>query len=216
MNNSTRIIIGNSLKAFLLLLITQSVTAIADSLTIKSARWGYGGSWCDVIQQIGQYCNGKNECGDRALLDRFPRCGDPAPGNIKVLEITYSCNNNVTTTQSREYLNWELTCPTQSQPNALAEFRIDKGKSCDSDEGSQSVLLPQGYSYCWHRKWDVSTGGTSSSVARIVSNGLQDGIIVDWKVASAGFPCPPFGRGWINHLWIVAGIKPGAQCPPQP
>lgn len=215
MNRST-FIFRNSLRVLFLLLLIQTVAAFAEPLSVQSARWGYGGSWCNVTQQIGQYCNGKDECGDRALLDRFSRCGDPAPGNIKVLEITYMCNNKVATTQSREYLNWMLTCPAQPEPNALAEFRIDKGKSCDSANNSQNVLLPNGYSYCWHRKWDVSTGGASGSDAKIISGGSQDGITVDWHVAAAGFPCPPFGRGWINHLWIVVGATQGAQCPPQP
>jgi len=209
--------ISNGLKSLLLLLsLVQTSTALADPLSIQSALWGYGENWCDVTQRVGEYCNGKEDCGDRAMLDRFPSCGDPARGNIKVLEITYSCKNNIATAQSREYLNWQLTCPMQIQPNALADFRIERRRSCNEDSGYQSVFLPEGYRYCWHHKWNITKGGNSDSSARVVSIGPQDGITVDWKVAPAVIPCRTFGHGWINHLWIVTGAKQGAECPPHP
>jgi hypothetical protein len=123
--------------------------------------------------------------------------------------------NNINTTQSRQYLNWQLNCPAQIQPNALIDFRIRRDKSCKSDSGNQAVLLPEGYRYCWHHKSDSSKNDQSDSTARVLSNGPRNGIIVNWKVAPGGFPCPVFGRGWIDHLWFVTGARVGAECPPK-
>lgn len=192
----------------------QSGTVLADPISIQSAQWGYGNHWCNVTDHISRSCNGKDSCGDRAMLASFP-CGDPSFGNVKILEIKYSCRNNSMTTHSREYLNWKLSCPPEEQPNALAEFRITRGKSCNSENGSETVLLPEGYRYCWHSKADFSSNGATDSTARVIGTGPRNGIVVDWKVGPEGFPCPsPFGRGWIDHLWIVVGARPDCECPP--
>ncbi len=62
------------------------------TLKIRSARWEQigGGGWCDPIAQLARACDGKTRC--RIKVDPEHLCnGDPAPGQLKSLEVHYSC-----------------------------------------------------------------------------------------------------------------------------
>jgi hypothetical protein len=62
-------------------------------LQVQSARWEVigGGGWCDATPQMAQACNGKSVC--RIRVDERNLCnGDPAPGQLKSLDVNYSCD----------------------------------------------------------------------------------------------------------------------------
>lgn len=62
------------------------------TVKIRSARWEQvgGGGWCDPTSQLAQACNGKTRC--HIKVDPEHLCnGDPAPGQLKSLEVHYSC-----------------------------------------------------------------------------------------------------------------------------
>ncbi len=62
-------------------------------LQIQQARWEVigGGGWCDATPQLVQACNGKRFC--KISVDPQHLCnGDPAPGQLKSLDVTYTCD----------------------------------------------------------------------------------------------------------------------------
>jgi hypothetical protein len=209
----------NSSHYKLIILFSISGLLKADPIAIHSAEWGYGNSWCNVTHKIRIYCSGLDFCEDYAIKSSFPECNNQSHDNIYSLKIVYSCQNNTYKENIRELLNWKLSCPVSSQPNALTDFKIKRDASCDSASNFVIMQLPVGYYYCWHKKWDFKTMGvTKSDVTKIFSSpNSRNAIRVDWSVSPQGFPCPiMFGRGAINHLWVVAGAKVDEECPPNP
>jgi hypothetical protein len=62
-------------------------------LKITTARWEQigGGGWCDPTAQLARACDGKRFC--KVPVDPQHLCnGDPAPGNLKSLDIYYTCD----------------------------------------------------------------------------------------------------------------------------
>lgn len=62
-------------------------------LKITSARWEQigGGGWCDPTAQLARSCDGKRFC--KVPVDPQHLCnGDPAPGQLKSLDIHYTCD----------------------------------------------------------------------------------------------------------------------------
>jgi hypothetical protein len=157
------------------------VTWSQETLSVRSAWFGYGGQGHDVTSDISQLCDGRTSCSGRVL--GFGR-SDPAYGRLKTLRINYTCGNNSHIAESRDFLYWSLSCPVAEQPNAMIDHRVDFGATCDSKEGTETLRLPAGYNFCWHHKFDFSKAGQSDSSASVNS----DGITIKWKVAPEGFP----------------------------
>lgn len=197
------------------LVLVFIVRADAQTIKIRTARYGLGSSWCNVSATLKAKCDGKTRCAG-VTSSQGLGCQDPAFGKVKFLQVDYECGGIQDTAESRGHLNWRLTCPPSPQPNALAELRIHHSASCDSKEGTERLLLPTGYNYCWHHLFDNTKNGRTNSKATVINADI-DGINVEWNVAPGGFPCPSSGgRGWIDHVWIVAGAIQGEACPTQP
>ncbi|ODS59053.1 MAG: hypothetical protein ABS36_02565 [Acidobacteria bacterium SCN 69-37] len=181
-------------------------------IQVLQASWSDGTAAVDVRQQVAQACDGLTAC--TAPVNSLSL---PLPSGrrvVKSLSVTYRCGSRTMTAASREYLNFRLDCGSDSaQPTTLIDFRVDQGPSCDSLGGSEQMLLPAGYNYCWHHVFEFSQAGNSSSTVARLGNGIS----VDWHVAPGGFPCPTFGgRGWMEKVFIVAGSLPGESCPVRP
>lgn len=196
-----------------ILLLAISVTrAIEAQQTIRvtSARWFESSSSVDVTARVAAVCDGLTSC-QRAVND----LGFPQPSSnrvIKNLSVTYSCGNESITIASREYLVFRLSCPSRPQPTHLIDFRINESPSCDSKEGQPTLALPAEYTICWWYEFDFSQAGDSGADVTDVPNGIK----IDWRVRPGGFPCPMFGRGWMEKIFMVAGARSGEGCPPHP
>lgn len=81
-------------------------------LQVRSARWEQvgGGGWCDAAAQMREACDGRRHC--RVPVDPQHLCnGDPAPGQLKSLDVRYSCNGrNRDPISFPDFANAILTC----------------------------------------------------------------------------------------------------------
>ena len=51
-----------------------------------------GGGSCKTDKQVRRFCEGRNSCDFKVKNTNL--CGDPAPGKVKLLEVTYKCQVN--------------------------------------------------------------------------------------------------------------------------
>jgi hypothetical protein len=178
-------------------------------IRIQSATWSASNS-SNVTDRLRQQCDGRASCSGLANVASF---GDPQFGVFKTLRVSYSCGSSSSHSVSvREHINWALSCPPASQPNAIADIRIHHEATCSERDGTEVLTLPQGYNYCWDRKWDMAKGGQSDSSGSLSGTTLT----IKWKVRPEGFPCPTFGRGWIDHQYAIVGARDTSTCPPRP
>lgn len=188
-------------------LMSAGLVEAQETVKVISARWFEGSHSVDVTGTVAAACDGKTSC-QRVTND----LGFPLPSQnhvIKNLSVTYSCGTQTITVSGREYIAFRLSCPQSPQPHALVDYRIDVPQSCDSSGDSRSLTLPDGYRFCWHYEFPFSQAGNSSATVSMLSNGIK----VDWHVAPSGFPCPTFGRGWMEKVFIVSGARAGEDCP---
>ena len=207
----TRIIISLCVLCF----SAYPKTLLASEISISSSKFGYGNSWCDTTDIISAYCNGKDSCAGFGEDMFMKKCGDPSWGNIKRIEITYECGNSVQTAQTGPLIYWRISCPPKPQPNVIVSQRIQQEPTCEEMLNKKTpITLPTGYNFCWAYRWDFSKSGNSDSSYEALPG--KKGINILWHVEPTGFPCPTFGRGSINHLWAITGVREGDDCPPYP
>lgn len=87
-----------------------------DGLNISSARWGRASEHgrarepaCNASAALANACNGKSQC-QVSAYNRY-LCGDPVPGEVKVLEVSYSCGRRQETLSFPETTQAVLRCP---------------------------------------------------------------------------------------------------------
>lgn len=76
-------------------------------LRIVEARYGTERRSCDATRAVRRACEGESDCSLKAGNEL---CGDPTPGQVKTLSITYRCRGRVhdVTRQEGKYL--KLDC----------------------------------------------------------------------------------------------------------
>jgi len=86
------------------------------TLNISFARWGVAGDRsrishgaCNASADLANACNGKSQC-QVSVYNRY-LCGDPAPGEVKTLDVTYSCGGREESLRFPETTQAILRCP---------------------------------------------------------------------------------------------------------
>lgn len=73
-------------------------------LRIVQARYGTDRRSCDATRAVRRACEGESDCSLKAGNEL---CGDPTPGQVKTLYVTYRCRGRVRdiTRQEGKYLS---------------------------------------------------------------------------------------------------------------
>ncbi len=73
-------------------------------LRIVQARYGTDRRSCDATRAVRRACEGESDCSLKAGNEL---CGDPTPGQVKTLSVTYRCRGRVrdVTRQEGKYLS---------------------------------------------------------------------------------------------------------------
>jgi hypothetical protein len=201
-----------SLTASLFFVCSGEQVVAADAIHITSASYGRPNLSKTVTEDMRQRCEGKSVC-EGLLVNMFP---DIAFGQVKELNVTYTCGLVAAKAQIKDGMSWRLSCPPGKQPSYRADFRLVRDKSCDREEGPPEVLkIPEGYRYCWHKKIDYKTDRARSDASLTFnSKGEKDGITVTWETTPS---CGGLlkNKTSVDHLWTLMGALPGESCPPQ-
>ena len=79
--------------------VTQSAAREDPPLRIVEARYGTDRRTCDATRAVRRACEGESDCSLKAGNEL---CGDPTPGRVKQLTVTFSCHGQVRTTDRPE------------------------------------------------------------------------------------------------------------------
>jgi hypothetical protein len=76
-------------------------------LRIVDARYGIAGKTCDATRSVRRECEGESICTFKAGNEL---CGDPAPRQVKTLEVTYRCRGRAQSVTRTEGKHLSLSC----------------------------------------------------------------------------------------------------------
>ena len=82
--------------------VTQSAAREDPPLRIVEARYGTDRRTCDATRAVRRACEGESDCSLKAGNEL---CGDPTPGQVKTLYVTYRCRGrtrNITRTEGKQ------------------------------------------------------------------------------------------------------------------
>lgn len=76
-------------------------------IRIVEARYGTDRRSCDATRALRRACEGESDCGLKAGNEL---CGDPTPGQVKTLTVTYRCRGRLHTVTRTEGKHLSLDC----------------------------------------------------------------------------------------------------------
>ncbi len=87
--------------------VTQSSYREDPPIRIVEARYGTDRRTCDATRALRRACEGESDCSLKAGNEL---CGDPTPGQVKTLYVTYRCRGRVRNITRTEGKNLSLDC----------------------------------------------------------------------------------------------------------
>lgn len=77
-------------------------------LYVTTASYGTTAASCDARTKVGQPCDGRDAC---SVTANNTLCGDPEPGKLKTLKLTYTCQGAARSATIYESKSMALSCP---------------------------------------------------------------------------------------------------------
>ncbi len=87
--------------------VTQPAARDDPPIRIVEARYGTDRRTCDATRALRRACEGESDCSLKAGNEL---CGDPTPGQVKTLYVTYRCRGRVRNITRTEGKNLSLDC----------------------------------------------------------------------------------------------------------
>jgi hypothetical protein len=87
--------------------VTQSAAREEPPIRIVEARYGTSRRTCDATRALRRACEGESDCSLKAGNEL---CGDPVPGQVKTLYVTYRCRGRVHSITRMEGKQLGLDC----------------------------------------------------------------------------------------------------------